>query len=340
MTTHKTTVVDDPPTPKPEPTTNHSMTRFAGFAIDAVMPVATVVLMIYFAVESKSFFTSGNLLAVATQNAPIFIVATVAGMLLMAGYVDLSVGSVMAVSGVAAGLTFNSSGVLAGIVVGIGVGVGVGILNGFLIGYLRLSPIVVTLGLLAAGRGVAQYLAPEGVYGFPDAVASFGAGSWLGIPHLVLVALAVALIGLAMMAALPFGRHVTAIGVNDRAAFLVGIPVRRIVIGLYIAVGAAAGLAGVLTVARLNSAPSGTLGAGFEIAVLTAVLLGGIPFTGGKGSVWRVLLGVWLVGVLANGITLLNIGPEVSGIITGSVLVIAAALEGLRYAIRRSGAGR
>ncbi len=96
---------------------------------------------------------------------------------------------------------------------------------------------------------------------------------------------------------------------NARASYLVGIPVKRLSVLLYVVVGLAAGIAGVLQVARLDSAPpSGTLGVGFEVTVLTAVLLGGVPFNGGRGSVLRVVLGVWLIAILKNGLTLLNLG--------------------------------
>jgi ribose transport system permease protein len=304
--------------------------------IDAVMPVATVVLMIYFALVTNAFMTSGNLLAVATQSAPTIIVAVVFAMLLMAGYVDLSVGSTMAVSGVAAGLAFNELGVVPGLAIGLGIGMLAGLVNGVLIGFLSLSPIVVTLGMLAAGRGMAQALSPDSVFGFPDAVTELGSGKLLGVTYLVWIAAAVTAACVVAMSLLPIGRHIIAIGVNSRAAFLVGIKVKPIVFLLYVAVGLSAAIAGLLQVARLNSAPSGSLGLGFEVTVLTAVLLGGIPFDGGRGAIWRVVLGVWLMGVLSNGLTLLNYGPEVSGVITGSVLVVAAGLEGLRAYLRRT----
>lgn len=303
--------------------------------IDAVMPLATVGLMVFFAVARPVFLTRDNLLVVATQIAPLMVVAIGAALLLMAGYVDLSVGSIMAVSGVSAGLVFQSSGVLPGILVGLAVGLAAGALNGALVGTLNLSPIVVTLGMLAAGRGLAQFLAPGSVFGFPEPVSSFGTGKLFGVSYLVIIALAAIAVAMIIMNSLPFGRHVIAVGVNARAAFLSGIPVKRLVFLLYLAIGLLASVAGLLTVARLDSAPSGTLGAGFEISVLTAVLLGGIPFNGGRGALWRVVLGVWLMGILANGITLMNVGPEVSGMLTGAVLVLAAGLEGLRFWVRR-----
>lgn len=310
-------------------------------ALDAIMPVATVGLMIYFGLASSAFFTLDNFLVVLQQSAPLMVAAVMAAILLMSGHIDLSVGSIMAVAGVSAGLAFPVLGVSSGIAVGLGVGLALGSLNGLLIGHFELSPIVITLGMLAAGRGIAQTLAPGSLFGFPQEVARIGSGSFLGLPYLVWIATMVVLLGMLIMNRFPAGKHVIAIGVNRRAAFLNGIQVKRTVFSLYVLMGLAAGLAGVMTVARLNSAPSGTLGLGFEVVVLTAVLLGNVPFTGGKGTIWRVVLAVWLMGILKNGVTLLNIGPEVSDILTGGVLIVAAALEGLRYFYNRNkGGGR
>lgn len=301
-----------------------------------ILPVATIALMIWFAWQTPVFFTLDNLLSIATQNAPTFIVAAVFAMLMMAGYVDLSVGSVLALVGVSAGLALNAWGLIPGILVGLAVGLAAGLVNGVLIGMLSFSPIVVTLGGLAAARGLAQYLGQGSIYGFPDAFANFGSDSTLGIPNLVWIAALVCVISIIATSCFPVGRQIIAIGVNARAAFLIGIRVRLVTTALYILTGLAVGIAGLLQIARLNSAPSGTLGDGFEVIILTAVLLGGVPFTGGKGSIWRVLVGVWLIGTLRNGLILLDIGTELSGIITGGVLVMAAALEAARYYIHKS----
>lgn len=323
-----------PPAARPQKTPKPPRTIWLR-AIDWFMPVATVALIVYFGLATKSFLTFANFSAMLTQNATIFIVAVVAAMLLMAGYVDLSVGSVLALSAVAAGLTFNAAGFVPGIVVGLLVGVVCGALNGVLIGGLGLSPIVVTLGLLAAARGLAQFLAPDSLYGFPSEVSAFGSGSVLGVSNLGIIAIIVAILGLVVMNLLPLGRRIIGIGVNPRASYLVGIRVKPIVIGLYVVVGAAVGLSGVLQAARLDSVPSGTLGVGFEVTVLTAILVGGVPFAGGRGSIFRVLLGVLLIAMLRNGLTLLNYGPDTAGIFTGAVLVAAAGLEAARWWIKR-----
>lgn len=302
-----------------------------------LLPAATILLMAFFASRSDVFLSPANLLSVATQNAPTFIVSAVFGMLLMSGYVDLSVGSVFALVGVSAGLTMNAYGLAPGLAVGLGIGVLAGALNGTLIGLMGLSPIVVTLGGLAAARGLAQFMGQGSIFGFPDPFIDFGSGDVFGLPNLVIVAAIICIICMIAMSWMPIGKWIISIGVNPRAAFLVGIPVKGTVAGLYVLTGIAVSIAAILQIARIGSAPSGTLGSGFEVTILTAVLLGGIPFNGGRGSIWRVLVGVWLIGVLRNGLTLLNVGTELSGIITGIVLILAAALEGARFYMRKFG---
>lgn len=330
-----TTEAPDTPEATARPTAERQRRPRILGVLDAIMPIATVGLMVYFGVASTAFFTVANFMVVLQQSAPLMIAAVMAAILLMSGHIDLSVGSVMAVAGVCAGLAFPAFGLLPGLAIGLAVGAVLGAVNGTLIGVFGLSPIVITLGMLAAGRGLAQTLAPGSLFGFPPSVARLGSGTALGVPYLVWIAAAAVLLGMLVMNRTAAGKHVVAIGVNRRAAFLNGIPVKRKIFSLYVLMGLAAGLAGVLTVARLNSAPSGTLGLGFEVAVLTAVLLGSVPFTGGKGAIWRVVLGVWLMGILKNGVTLLNIGPEVGDILTGLVLIVAAALEGVRYLLLR-----
>lgn len=316
-------------------TRNSILARVALSGLDYILPVGTVALMVAFAIASPIFLTMGNLVLIATQNATLMVTAVAVAILLMSGGVDLSVGSVMAVSGVSAGLVFQSVGPVAGVVLALLIGLVAGAINGLLIGVLGLSPLVVTLGMLAVLRAIAITLAPTSIFGFPQAIQALGAGKFLGLSYLVWIAIVVVLLGMFVMNRFPVGRHIIAIGVNARAAYLNGISVKGVSFVLYVLVGLAAGLSGLMTVARLNSAPSATLGLGFEISVLTAALLGSIPFNGGKGSLWRVVVGVCLMGILQNGIILLNANSETADLLTGMILIIAAGLEAIRYFVRK-----
>ncbi|UVO30717.1 ABC transporter permease [Bradyrhizobium arachidis] len=296
----------------------------------AALPAAIAFLALYFFYKSPVFLTFNNWISISVQIASLMTISIPFAILLMAGKVDLSVGSMVGLSGVVAGLSFPNLGITGTVVLVLVVGLAIGLLNGFLVGVLSMSPIIVTLGALTLMRGLAQWLSPSPLFDFPEAFTFIGYGRLLGLPILTLIMLTVLAVGLFVMARTPLGRHTVAIGVNERAAYLVGIRVKLTVMLLYGAVGMSAALAGLMTIARINSAPSGTLGVGVELSVLTAVLLGGVPFTGGRGSLLRVALGVWLLGMLSNGLILMNVPTTASLMITGLVLVLAAALDVLR----------
>ncbi|MGO4834649.1 ABC transporter permease [Rhizobiaceae sp. 2RAB30] len=276
------------------------------------------------------FLTVDNLISVSVQIATLMTIAIPFAVLMMAGTVDLSSGSLLALTAVVAGLSFPHLGIAGTAALTLAVGALVGLVNGILIGGLSMSPIIVTLGGLTLMRGIAQWLSPHPLFGFPDAFTYIGYGRVLGLPILTWIMLTVLVLGLLVMRFSAIGRHSIALGVNERAAFLVGIQVRRTTILLYVVVGVATARAALMSIARINSAPSGTLGVGMELNVLTAVLLGGVPFAGGRGSLLRVALGVLLLGMLANGLILMNARTEVGLMVTGLVLVLAAGLDMLR----------
>lgn len=304
-------------------------------SIAAALPIAVVVLALFFYINSPVFLSLRNAINISVQIAALMTIAVPCAILLMAGKVDLSVGSMLALCGVVAGLSFETLGVPGTVVLTLCVGVFAGFVNGTLVSVLGMSPIIVTLGSLTLMRGLAQWLAPNPVFGFPESFVVLGYERWLGLPYLTWIMIAVLLIGVFVMRFLPVGRRIIAIGINDRAAFLVGVRVRMIGLLLYMAVGLATAAAALMSIARINSAPSGTLGIGVELTVLTAILLGGIPFTGGKGSVLRVALALWLLGMLSNGLILMNVPTEMSLMITGAVLIFAAGLDLIRT--RRAG---
>jgi ribose transport system permease protein len=294
------------------------------------LPLATILLMFFFATQSEAFLTVGNLRGIALQSAATVVLAVPTALLLMSAGIDLSVGSTLAVAGVVAGLFWQQDLVWVGLAAGLAAGIVIGLINGSLVSLVGLNPIVVTLGTLAIGRGVAQVLAGEPIFEFPEAIVEFGAGGFLEIPNLVWVAIVVVIIGMIVLNQLPFGKYLVAVGVNERAAYLAGLRVKLIKLSLYVATGLGAAIAGMMLAARFNSAPGGTLGVGTELLVLTAVLLGGVPFTGGRGAIWRVVIGVLLLAMLRNGLVLLNFSSEAAQIVLGAVLIVAAALELVR----------
>lgn len=299
-------------------------------AVAAALPVAIALLALFFYMKVPVFMTANNWIAISVQVSALMTISIPFALLLMAGKIDLSVGSTLALCGVVAGLSFEPLGIPGAVVLTLVVGTTVGLINGVLVASVGMSPIIVTLGTLTLIRGLAQWLAPNPIFGFPEEFLVIGYERIFGLPVLTWIMLAVILVGAAVMALLPIGPQIVALGVNKRAAFLVGLRVRAIGIGLYAATGFFVAVAALMSISRINSAPAGTLGIGVELSVLTAVLLGGIPFTGGKGSVLRVVLGVWLLGMLSNGLILMNVPTELSLMTTGLVLVVAAGLDVLR----------
>ncbi len=293
--------------------------------------IGLIVMIVFFATRSDLFLTVGNIKNIALSGAVLLIVSVPQALLVIMGYVDLSVGSAVGLAGVVTGLLIvdHHWGWGLAVLAGLAVGAIGGLVNGVLVAVTRLSPIIVTLGTLQLYRGIAQLLRSDPPAGFGNGMSLLGRGLYLGIPVPVWIAAIVFGLGALYLYGTPSGRHVYAIGVNTEAAFLSGVATKRLPLVLFTVTGLAAGLGGVLFAARLDAAPPSTLGQNFELQVLTAVLLGGIAFSGGRGTMLGVLLGVVFLGVLNNGMTLMNVPYFGQAIATGAALVIAAGLDEL-----------
>jgi ribose transport system permease protein len=315
------------PTSTQAPPTSDQLRRYGARLARSALLIALALEILIFFMLSSDFLTVDNFRDIAIQNAVVGLVAVPTALLLLTGYIDLSIGSVLALAAVVTGtlITHGASPFVASLA-GIGVGLCIGAFNGVLVCYLGFSTIIVTLGMLTAIRGVAIESSQQTPVGFGETFAKLGNGTLLSVPvPIVILALAFALGGLFLRYSI-WGRHVYAIGVNKEAAFLSGISVRRIPFLLFVVTGLATGLGGIVLASRIDAAPGGSIGDGFELSVLTAVLLGGVAFEGGRGNMFGVLLGVAFVAILQNGLTLLNVPTTTSLIAQGAVLVVAAAL--------------
>ncbi len=289
---------------------------------------ALVAMAVFFQAKSDVFLSKDNLTNVITQSAILIVVAMPLALVLLAGGVDLSLGSVTALGGVLAGKALVAGwNALVVLVLVLLVGAAIGLLHGSLVSRWDWSPLIVTFGSLTAFRGLSLAISPQADFNFGDAMREFGNGRLLGIPWLVITAAIVVLSTEVVSRKLPLGRHVNAIGVSERAAFISGIAVDRIRVSLYVATSMAATLGGFMFIARINSAPAGTLAQGLELDALTACLLGGIAFGGGRGSPTGALLGVLTLGVLQNGLQLLAVPNAWSMMAKGTVLALAAGLQ-------------
>ena len=313
------------------PESRHSRGLPVELIVNNILLVALLILGVYFATHSSAFLTMSNIKVLLTNYAAIGVVAAVMALLVIAGQVDLSVGSNIAFSGMITALAMAPGHMpaIAGVLLGIVSGALIGLVNGFLCAYLRFSPIIVTLGMLSVLRGATLLINPIEVSGLGDAFFTIGNANLLGVPILLLVVFGVFLLSAGFLSLTVWGRYVFAIGVNPQAAFLAALPVRAVLLGLFVATGAAAGLSGVLLVARLDGASPGSLGLQMELQALTIILLGGVAFSGGRGRILGVFIAWVFLGVLDNGLTLLNVPPFVQLVASGMALVFAASLDAL-----------
>jgi ribose/xylose/arabinose/galactoside ABC-type transport system permease subunit len=289
---------------------------------------ALVILIAVFSMMSGRFLTIPNFTVILLQVAVIGIVAVPGAMLVLAGYVDLSVGSIAVLAAVVFGQAMEwGVGLPVALLIGVGAGAAWGVFNGYLIAFLNFSPIIVTLGGLAGARGVAE-LFTQGftTFGYGPVFALLGNGKLLGIPVPIWIFAVVFLVGAHIWYRTPYGRHMIAIGGARETAADLGIAIRAIPFWLYVGSGLASAVGGLIVASELDGAAV-TIGTGMELEVLTAILLGGVSFTGGRGSLFGVLFGVLFIGVLANGLVQVNVSPYFERVAIGIALVLAAGLD-------------
>lgn len=291
--------------------------------------IALAALLVFFSLRSEFFLTGENIRNLLVQSVFVLIVALGMTFVLIGGGIDLSVGSVL---GLSAGTTLlvlqQGLPVPVALVAGLATGVAVGIVNGLIISRLGINDFIVTLATLGIAAGLLQVLSSKtNLIGVDSATFAYLAnGSPLGIPFPVVLGAALVLTLELTLHRTAFGRSVFAIGINARAAHLAGINVGRVRFGVYVLSGVLASFAGILLASRLNSVQPG-LGGGYELTAIAAVVIGGTSIAGGRGSIWRSVVGALLLGVLNNGLQLLSVDPVWFTIITGISIAVAVALD-------------
>lgn len=291
----------------------------------AVFPLlGFAVLFILMVFLSNSFLTVNNLTNVARQVSINAIIAVGMTCAILTGGIDLSVGSVMALSGtVTAGLMITGLPMPLALLAGLLIGMLIGAINGACVAYARMPPIIVTLASMSIARGLALiYTGGYPVSGLPDPFAFFGRGEVLGLQVPILIMIVIYLIAYALLNHMSFGRYVYAIGGNEEAARLSGIRISRYKLLVYVISGLTAALAGLVLTSRLMSGQPNA-GEGFELDAIAAVVLGGTAITGGKGAIIGTLVGAMMLGILNNGLNLLGVSPYVQNVIKGGIILAA-----------------
>ena len=302
---------------------------------------ALIVLIIYNLVSTPRFLTISGLTEAINVNllqvAPIAIVATGMTLVIATGGIDLSVGSVMAIAGAIAPMIFLSTiapfnnpfiGIPLGIIIPIFIAGIFGLFNGFLITSFRIQPIIATLVLFIAGRGIAQVISNGNIQVFRGSNFVFlGSGRILNVPVQVILMLIVVGVVAWVVRTTTFGRYLLATGGNEAASRLSGVPTNRVKRTVYVISAMLAGLAGLIIVAINSSSDANNVGLNGELDAIAAVAVGGTPFTGGQASVWGTLLGALLIQIIRFTLVTKNIPLPVAQIINAAIILFAVYLQ-------------
>jgi len=287
-------------------------------------------LLLALSLMSPYFLSVNNGLNILVAVATTGIIAVPMTMVIVSGGIDLSVGSVVALAGVAIAQLSHRMPIGLAVAVALGVGLVVGLFNGLAITRGGITPLIATLGSLSIARGLSFVLSGGLTQSIDsDPFAFLGRGFVLGIPFQVVVMVALFALATWVMKSTVWGRSIYAVGGNSLASRLAGLPVRGLQMSVYILSGLGAALGGVFLASQLGAgAPAAA--SGIELSVIAAVILGGTSLSGGKGTIAGTLLGVLILGTLNNGLTLLNVSSYYQEVARGVVLLLAVGLDQLR----------
>jgi ribose transport system permease protein len=301
--------------------------------------IALVVLCIVLSILTDKFFTTANGVNVLRQVAVNICIATGMTLIVLTSGIDLSVGSVLALCGaITAGLLkygvripsadlyigFTILGAVLGAII---VGSLMGWFNGFVITKFKVPPFVATLAMLTIARGLTMlYTEGHPISNLGEEFAYIGAGSLIGIPVPVWIAILVVLVAVFITRKTKLGRYIYAIGGNENAARFSGIRINRVKIIVYSLGGALAAIGGIIVTSRLDTAQPNA-GTSYELDAIAAVVIGGTSLNGGKGSIWGTVIGAVIIGVLNNGLVLLNVSPFWQQVVKGGVILLAVIID-------------
>jgi len=302
--------------------------------------IAIAVLMIIIGTQNPLFFGLDNVRVIGTAVAVTGLLAVVQTVVIIMGALDISVGSIAGLTSVTSAMIFTVAGPALGVAGAIVIGIVCGLLNGCIIVFGRVNPVIATLATLAAYKGVAQLVSDGRAQGYTGANPFFiflARGTLFGIPTLIVVLIVAAILVHLVLQYTSVGRNIYAVGGNDIASRLAGININRYILGVYMMTGAVAAIAGILITARTGSGQPVSGSEGLELESITAAALGGAALKGGKGTIMGTILAVILLGILTNGMTLLDVNAFWQNVAKGALLVIAVVIQQLRSKERRIG---
>jgi len=316
------------PTPAPAQPEERVLTFGDVFGRDAGGLIVLLVLFGGMTLASNEFLTGDNMANLARQVAVFGIIAVGELLVILTAGIDLSVGSVLGLTGcIAAELLVHGTGIVPAILIAMAAGAAIGVFNGSLVAYGKLPPFIVTLGMLGIARGAVLVLTDAStVQPLPDAFGNIANGDFLALPNLLWMFIVVVVIASFVLRRTVFGRYVYAVGSNPESARLAGVPVTRVLVAVYAISGLLAAVGGVLFTSRLNAGVP-TAGTGYELNAIAACVIGGASLFGAKGGAFGAAAGALIVGVLNNGGNLLAINSFYLQIIIGALILAAVAFD-------------
>lgn len=339
QTTPKAPAAEPTPTTAAAPTQPGSSRGRVGEIFQRVPGplIGLVVIVVVMSFLSPYFLSARNLLNIISQVADIGVMAVGEALVILIAGIDLSVGSTLAVSMMTMAWLFKIQGLPFGaaLIVGLLVGALVGLINGLLATYARIQPFVATLATMSAGAGLALFITDGNpVTEFPDWFLTLTSARPLGIPVEGIILVAVYLVAAFWLNFRPSGRALYAVGGNEEVARLSGINVRALKVRVYVLAGVLAAVAGLLVTSRLDSAAP-TAGTADLLNVIAVVVIGGASLAGGSGGMLGTFVGLLIIGTLNNGMSLLNVSPNLQPVVIGIAIIVAVLLD--RGALRRRG---
>lgn len=301
------------------------------FATEYGIFVGLIAICLIISFLTPRFYTPSNLINIARQISMNTIIAVGMTFVIIGGGIDLSVGSVVGLVGViTTGMIKSGLGIPAAILIGLLCGGLVGLINGLITARFRIPPFITTLAMMTIARGFALvYTDGRPIWDLPKEFDFIG-GGYFGLIPVPVVIMALVLIGAyVVLSQTKFGRYVYALGGNEEAARLSGINTKKIKVIIYTITGALTALSGIILASRLSSGQP-TAGTGYELDAIAAVVLGGTSLTGGKGTIFGTLIGALIIGVLDNGLNLLNVSSYYQLVVKGVVIVVAVLMDQMK----------
>ena len=311
-----------------QPISTEKRNQFKGLYTLLGLVVFIALMVIVMAIVSPVFLTKENLINILRQVSLNGILAVGLTFVILTGGIDLSVGSLVAVTGVIVGsMLINGYSPLEAVVAGVAISVLFGVFNGVMIAYCGLPPFIATLAGQTIGRGFALVFSDGKPYAVTDkAFLAIGKGSALGIPIPIWILFVVCVTAAIVLNKTTYGRHVYAFGGNRNATKLSGVKTRFVELIVYVISALMAGIVGVILAARISSGQP-TAGTGYELDAIAAVAIGGTSMSGGIGTLSGTILGFIIIGVLSNSLTLLNVSSFYQQIVKGAIILIAVLMD-------------